>query len=82
MTAFEVEGSGSSGAQRWLNVLLLKDGDAAGRSATIVLDEDDEVSSVACDRVLPFREIRPDGDVRQDGRGDGARRALPVIGGR
>ena len=49
MTAFEVEGSGSSGAQRWLDVLLLKDGDAAGRSATIVLDEDDEVSSVACD---------------------------------
>lgn len=49
MTAFEVEGSGSSGAQRWLDVLLLKDGDAAGESATIVLDEDDEVSSVACD---------------------------------
>lgn len=49
MTAFEVEGSGSSGAQRWLDVLLLKDGDAAGGSATIVLDEDDEVSSVACD---------------------------------
>lgn len=49
MTAFEVEGSGSSGAQRWLDVLLLKDGNAAGGSATIVLDEDDEVSSVACD---------------------------------
>ena len=49
MTAFEVEGSGSSGAQRWLDVLLLKDGDAAGELATIVLDEDDEVSSVACD---------------------------------
>lgn len=49
MTAFEVEGSGSSGAQRWLDVLLLKDGDAAGRSATIVLDEDGGTPSVACD---------------------------------
>ena len=49
MTAFEVEGSGSSGAQRWLDVLLLKDGDAASRSATIVLDEDGGTPSVACD---------------------------------
>lgn len=49
MTAFEVEGSGSSGAQRWLDVLLLKDGDAASRSATIVLDEGTEGASVACD---------------------------------
>ena len=50
MTAFEVEGSGSSGAQRWLDVPAAEGrGDAAGGSATIVLDEDDEVSSVACD---------------------------------
>lgn len=49
MTAFEVEGSGSSGGQRWLDVLLLKDGDATGRSATIVLDEGAGGASVACD---------------------------------
>lgn len=49
MTAFEVEGSGSSGEQRWLDVLLLKDGNATGRSATIVLDEGAEGTSVACD---------------------------------
>ena len=49
MTAFEVEGSGSSGEQRWVDVLLLKDGNATGRSATIVLDEGAEGTSVACD---------------------------------
>lgn len=49
VTAFEVEGSGASGGQRWLDVSLLRDGDAAAEASTIVLDGDPGGMSVACD---------------------------------
>ena len=75
---------GLRAAQRWLNVLLLKDGDAAGRSASIVLDERRRAShSVACDGFSLFRKHTSGRRCRgTDGRGDRARRALPgLIGG-
>ena len=52
LTAFEVEGAGSSEGQRWLDVRMLRSGDAGTSSETLVLEEGDGKASVSSDGFL------------------------------
>lgn len=52
LTAFEVEGAGSSEGQRWLDVSLLRSGDGGTVSTTLVLEEGGGPASVASDGFL------------------------------
>lgn len=52
ITAFEVEGAGSSEGQRWLDVRALRSGEAGTSSETLVLEEGDGGASVASDSFL------------------------------
>ena len=52
LTAFEVEGAGSSEGQRWLDVRMLRSGDAGAASATLILEEGEAGASVASDGFL------------------------------
>ena len=52
LTAFEVEGAGSSEGQSWLDVRMLRSGDAGAASATLILEEGEAVASVASDGFL------------------------------
>ena len=52
LTAFGVEGAGSSEGQRWLDVRMLRSGDAGAASATLILEEGEAGASVASDGFL------------------------------
>ena len=82
MTAFEVEGRGLRAPSVGLTSCCWRTGTRRANCPRSSWTRTTRYSSVACDGFSSLPGDTSDGDVRRDGRGDGARRALPVIGGR